>query len=1088
MGSQPHFDLETSVPILTDRVENPAAGSPRRAPALVAEGADRIGYLPPTPKRRGIRFGKFYLFLLVLLLLALGAAYYEAQTSTLQSRYLPEYASRLKWEVQDGPSDSILFPNKGPFDQRLGYVRLPIMLEKLQNSGMQLDRQVRFSPDLMQYLQAGFYLPYNEKTQAGLEILDRRLQPMYHYYYPRRHYDTFETVPTRMVSALLFIENRKLLDTDFPRTNPAVDWGRFIKAAVFKAGDAINIKTPSMGGSTLATQIEKYRHSDDGITSSIEDKLVQMASASVRVYQQGPDTMNARRKLVLDYLNTVPLSAAPGYGEVNGIGDGLFVWFGSDFDRINKLLNGPDLQGEELMEQGTAMRQIIALMIAHRRPSYYLAQSNSDLNPLTDSYLRLLGRKGAIGEPLMQAALAQKTVFRDFRAKPAVIPQETNKGVNVARNRLVSSLDASLYDLDRMDLTATTTLQGDLQDAVTNHLRKLHDNDFAQQNGLVGEYLLKPNQAKFINYSFTLFERTPNGNQVRVQTDNTDNPFDINEGSKLELGSTAKLRVLTTYLEVMAEIHTRYQNQSAETLTKLRADTTDVLTGWVLDQMIGKPDLLLPELLQRALDRTYSANPGERFFTGGGVHTFNNFKKEDNGRIPTVRESLQESINLPFVRMLRELVNYTTYQKWSGENLVRLNDSDPRRREVLAKFIDRESTVFLSRFWVKYQGMSQQERMDAFLTGLKPTPVRLTVVHRYLFPSADLNTFSAFLKDRLPGEALTAKTVNNLYERYKPGSYNLQDQGYLARVHPLELWLLGYLQQAEKPSFSAALASSAEERQQVYSWLLRTKAKNARDTRVRTMLEVEAFSDIHRRWKAVGYPFDHLVPSLASALGSSGDRPAALAELMGIILNGGERMPVYRLDKLVFGAGTPYEARLSQQPMNAVQVLNPDVADALKGALGEVVNKGTARRLQGAYHKSDGGPLNMGGKTGTGDNRLVSMGAGGQRTKGRALSRTATLVFYLGDNHFGTLTAFVSGSGAGDFRFTSALPAQTLKGMAPILEPYLQQAETPAELAPEMWHDGYEDEPPPPVQAAVDGAAAVEAVAEPGPDAIVPAE
>ncbi|MFZ5602545.1 MAG: hypothetical protein ACOY7J_08845, partial [Pseudomonadota bacterium] len=243
MGSQPHFDLETSVPVLTDRVELPAAGLVRRAPALVAEGADRVGYLPPRPKRRGIRFGKFYLFLLVLVLLLVGAAYYEAQTSTLQARYLPEYAARLSWEVQDGPSDAILFPNKGPFDQRLGYIRLPMMLEKLQTSGMQLDRQARFSPELMQYLQAGFFLPYSEKTQGGLEILDRRLEPMYHYYYPRRHYASFEAVPARMVSALLFIENRRLLDADHPQVNPAVDWGRFIKAAVFKAGDAINIKT-----------------------------------------------------------------------------------------------------------------------------------------------------------------------------------------------------------------------------------------------------------------------------------------------------------------------------------------------------------------------------------------------------------------------------------------------------------------------------------------------------------------------------------------------------------------------------------------------------------------------------------------------------------------------------------------------------------------------------------------------------------------------------------------------------------------------------------------------------------------------------
>jgi hypothetical protein len=32
----------------------------------------------------------------------------------------------------------------------------------------------------------------------------------------------------------------------------------------------------------------------------------------------------------------------------------------------------------------------------------------------------------------------------------------------------------------------------------------------------------------------------------------------------------------------------------------------------------------------------------------------------------------------------------------------------------------------------------------------------------------------------------------------------------------------------------------------------------------------------------------------------------------------------------------------------------------------------------------------------------------------------------------------VPGSDAKDFRFTSALPVQVLKGMAPILQPYLQ--------------------------------------------------
>ncbi|MCF0022332.1 glycosyl transferase family 51, partial [Pseudomonas stutzeri] len=90
--------------------------------------------------------------------------------------------------------------------------------------------------------------------------------------------------------------------------------------------------------------------------------------------------------------------------------------------------------------------------------------------------------------------------------------------------------------------------------------------------------------------------------------------------------------------------------------------------------------------------------------------------------------------------------------------------------------------------------------------------------------------------------------------------------------------------------------------------------------------------------------------------------------------------------------------------------------------------------------QEDGSALRIGGKTGTGDNRIQSVGAGGRLISSLALNRTATFVFYLGPNHFGTLTAYVPGRAADSFRFTSALPVQTLKGMAPILQPYLQGA------------------------------------------------
>ncbi len=125
-------------------------------------------------------------------------------------------------------------------------------------------------------------------------------------------------------------------------------------------------------------------------------------------------------------------------------------------------------------------------------------------------------------------------------------------------------------------------------------------------------------------------------------------------------------------------------------------------------------------------------------------------------------------------------------------------------------------------------------------------------------------------------------------------------------------------------------------------------------------------------------------------------------------------------------------------PGRGVRILPVEVARALKGAMSQVVDAGTARRISGSFKLQDGTPLVMGGKTGTGDNRIESFGAGGRLIGSRSLNRTATFVFFLGDNHFGTLTAFVPGRAAESFKFTSALPVQVLKGMAPLLLPYLQ--------------------------------------------------
>ncbi|MFP2769347.1 transglycosylase domain-containing protein [Oceanisphaera sp. KMM 10153] len=982
---------------------------------------------------------RWLLWFLVLLLLVVSGVLltYEMRTSKLQAREITRYARTLTYSLEPGPSSAIRYPALGPFDQRLGYTRLPALLARLQQQQFIIAQQVQLSPALQQYSHHGLFLPYQEKTQAGLFIGDCRNDPVYDYRYPQRHYPDFAGIAPLVVGTLLFIEHRELLSQTQPQVNPAVDWPRFIKAALSQLGRALEIQDDSAGGSTLATQIEKYRHSPGGRTPSASEKLRQMISASVRAYQQGPETLAARQGIALAYLNSVPLAAAPGHGEIHGLGDGLWIWFGAELERVNRLLDTTEPPTGSLAEQGMALRQVMALMIAQRRPSYYLYRGRDDLHSLTDSYLRLQAAAGMISPPLRDAALAQRLVFRHFRESPVTQFVENNKTLQVTRGRLANLLGTSFYELDRLDMSARTTLNADLQQQVTTYLQQLAEPEVAKDIGLYGERLLSPEKTAEVRYSFTLFERGDEGFYVRVQTDNTLQPFDINEGSKLELGSTAKLRVMATYLEIIAELHQRYAGLSPQKLRALDPEPKDLLSRWAIDYLLRHPDHALPAMLNTALERRYSAGTGERFFTGGGLHSFNNFRRQDNGRNPTLLEALRESINLPFIRLMRDIVRYSLYQSENRAQLL-ADDKDPRRQEYLSRFADREGRVFLLRFWRKYQGKTTEQRLDSFFDGLRPTPVRLAAVHRYLLPDATPQEFAAFLHRRLPAERLTDKRLDELYHRYGPGAYSLPDQGYIARVHPLELWLLGYLQHMPDAGFADAADASKEERQEVYGWLFKTRHRSARDSRIRTMLEVEAFSDIHQRWQRLGFPFDHLVPSLATAIGSSGDKPAALAELVGIILNEGVRLPTVRMDQLQFAVDTPYETHLVRQPQQAQRVMAKEVAMVLRGALSQVVDGGTARRLQGSFTLPDGSPLTLGGKTGTGDNRIETVSRYGRVIKSQARNRTATFVFFLGERHFGTLTAYVPGQESDKFNFTSALPVQVLKGMEPILRPYLQ--------------------------------------------------
>lgn len=966
----------------------------------------------------------------------------EVSTSKYQAHYLSEIARQLSFKLNPEPSKSIRYPSYGPYDQRLGYTLIPDSIARLEKVGFNITAQASSSPMTDKLAGYGLFPIYQEKTRTGLSIVDQTDNIIFSTVYPSRGYANFEAIPPLVLQTLLFIENRELLNDQNPTLNPAVEWDRFGFATLQMMANKLGITESVPGGSTLATQIEKYRHSSSGYTNSISDKVRQMASASIRSYLLGPDTREMRRQIVLAYLNSMPLSAIPKSGEVHGLGDGLASWFGANFDEVNKLLNPaafkPDNQVS--VQQATAFRQVLTTLLSQRRPSYLLGKGFKTLQELADSYLRLMASQGFITAALRDAALK----ITDIKPVTSVLSPVKflagKKTQTVLRTRLAKTLGIkSNYELDRLDLTVKTTLDYNLQQAISTALHGLSEPDNARAAGILGFRMLDANiDLGPIIYSLMLFEKSPTGNLLRVQTDSFDQPLDINEGIRLDLGSTSKLRTMVHYLELIAQLYQHYQGHTQAELKQVTLHPRDYLSAWVIEKLRLTPDISLEDLLNEALDRKYSASPYEYFFTGGGLHHFNNFDKSENSQIKSVRHALRDSTNLVFIRLMRDVVYHHLYKP--GGIARWLDDpADPKRNEYLERFADREGRAYLRRFYLKYQGKTPEEAMQMLIEKVQPKVSRYSMLYRSIYPEQGETQFYLFLKSHIKGADLVNEDIYGLYDKYSIENFDLQDQGYITKVHPLELWLVRYLTTHHKATMDTILAASYDQRLEVYRWLLKSKRKNSQQRRIMTLLEEEAFKEIHKAWQHVGYPFEKLTPSYGSAIGASGDRPAALAELMGVLQNGGVRLPSIRFESLHFASATPYETILNKLPEQGQRIFPAEVARAARGALAGVIEGGTASRLRGVYTDSTGKPSLVGGKTGTGDHRKQVWGERGRLLESKFISRAATFVFFLGERFFGVITAYVEGPNAERYHFTSSLPVQIIKYLKPTLSPLLNR-------------------------------------------------
>ena len=251
------------------------------------------------------------------LVLVLGAlAVREARTSALQARLLSAFVERLGFVVASGPSASFAVPRHGPYDNRLGYVRIPTWTRRLTRDGFDVTEQARLSPALLRLTALGLLPPYHEKARAGLSVLGPRRAAVFSVSAARAGYADFARSRRGGARHAAVRREPRAAATRLAAPQP----GRRVGPP--RARRAVQLaharRRRGAGGSTLATQIEKYRHSPGGLTSSPLEKLRQIASASLRAYRDG-ERHAARRgaSIVLDYMNSLPLAARAGGGEVH---------------------------------------------------------------------------------------------------------------------------------------------------------------------------------------------------------------------------------------------------------------------------------------------------------------------------------------------------------------------------------------------------------------------------------------------------------------------------------------------------------------------------------------------------------------------------------------------------------------------------------------------------------------------------------------------------------------------------------------------------------------------------------------------------
>jgi len=91
----------------------------------------------------------------------------ELDSSRLQAGRIARLAATATFAIDRGPAPDARFPAAGPYDERLGYTRLPDFLARLDGAGFAVESQARLSPTLRRVIDTPILGPIH-KSDAVL--------------------------------------------------------------------------------------------------------------------------------------------------------------------------------------------------------------------------------------------------------------------------------------------------------------------------------------------------------------------------------------------------------------------------------------------------------------------------------------------------------------------------------------------------------------------------------------------------------------------------------------------------------------------------------------------------------------------------------------------------------------------------------------------------------------------------------------------------------------------------------------------------------------------------------------------------------